>query len=356
MLTVETISSHDEWNRLLLALPTQHILQSWEWGAFKTSTGWEPNRLVFKRAHEIVGAISIGVRRVGPFSLIYASKGPLLDYEDVDLFMEIIQWLEGFAKKHRAIWLKIDPDVVEGYGVPHEADASENPSGQRIIQALQQRRWVYSNDQVQFKNTVIIDLQQSEDEILASMSQNTRRKVRLADRDGITIHEGGVEDIDLLYSLYQVTAQRDGFLIRPKSYYEQEWRDLFQANMATAFIAKFEGQPIAHVILYAFGQKCLYFTGASSNEHRDKMPNYRLQWEAIRWAKARGCQSYDMWGAPTEFVETDALWGVFQFKRGFRGTVVRYIGAWDYAPSSLLYRLYTEFAPRLMSWLRNRRT
>jgi lipid II:glycine glycyltransferase (peptidoglycan interpeptide bridge formation enzyme) len=106
--------------------------------------------------------------------------------------------------------------------------------------------------------------------------------------------------------------------------------------------------------LFHFGRKCWYFYGASSNEQRDKMPNYLLQWEAIRWAKAHGYAVYDLWGAPDEFNETDGMWGVFQFKRGFRGTVVRHVGAWDYAPNPLLYGLYTQVWPRLLQWMRRR--
>jgi lipid II:glycine glycyltransferase (peptidoglycan interpeptide bridge formation enzyme) len=85
------------------------------------------------------------------------------------------------------------------------------------------------------------------------------------------------------------------------------------------------------------------------------MPNYLLQWEAMRWAKAHGYTIYDMWGAPNEFLESDNMWGVYQFKRGFRGTVTRHIGAWDYAPYPLLYKAYTELYPRLITWLRGRR-
>jgi lipid II:glycine glycyltransferase (peptidoglycan interpeptide bridge formation enzyme) len=109
------------------------------------------------------------------------------------------------------------------------------------------------------------------------------------------------------------------------------------------------------VILFHFGRTCWYFYGASSNQARDRMPNYLLQWEAMRWAKARGYAVYDLWGAPNLFDEADSMFGVYNFKRGFRGTVTRHIGAWDYAPSPLLYRAYTKAWPRLLSTLRRAR-
>ena len=122
-----------------------------------------------------------------------------------------------------------------------------------------------------------------------------------------------------------------------------------RAGLAQALIAEYEGAAIAHVILFHFGRTCWYFYGASSNEERQRMPNYLLQWEAIKWAKARGYAAYDMWGAPDVFDDSDGMWGVYQFKRGFRGKLTRHIGAWDYVPYPWLYRVYDMIAPRLMT-------
>lgn len=121
-----------------------------------------------------------------------------------------------------------------------------------------------------------------------------------------------------------------------------------RAGLANALIAEVNGVAISHVILFHFGRKCWYFYGASANEERQRMPNYALQWAAIRWAKARGYETYDMWGAPDAFDESDSLWGVYQFKRGFRGRLTRHIGAWDFAPHPTLYYLYHQFVPRLL--------
>ncbi len=198
----------------------------------------------------------------------------------------------------------------------------------------------------------MIDLARSEDELLAAMSQSTRRKVRIAEREGVTVRAGTAADLPILYDLYRVTGARDQFLIRPPEYYEQAWRDFMEAGLAHPLIAEVAGEPVAHVILFHFGRKCWYFYGASANQQRDKMPNYLLQWEAMRWAKARGYALYDLWGAPNVFAESDSMWGVYNFKRGFRGSVTRHVGAWDYAPYPPLYRAYTEIMPRLIARMR----
>ncbi len=262
--------------------------------------------------------------------------------------------MQTLARQQRALWLKIDPDVIAASGVPGEDDDRPHPSGQALIHSLESRGWRFSDDQVQFRNSIQIDLSADEDAILMAMSGNTRRKVRTAEKKDVSIRVASPADLDTLYDLYSTTGSRDDFLIRPLSYYRLAWQTFMEAGLAHALIAEFDGKALAHVILFHFGQTCWYFYGASANEERQRMPNYALQWEAMRWAKARGYTVYDMWGAPDHFDESDSMWGVYEFKRGFRGTVVRTVGAWDYAPYPALYRAYTGLWPRVRALMKRR--
>ena len=359
-LDIQPIHDPTAWNTALAALPAAtryaHVLQSWEWGDFKhETTGWKPYRFAYRQNGEIVALASVGVRRVGPLSVAYVSKGPALDYAHPTLLASVLDHLEAFARSQRAIWLKIDPDVIAATGVPGEEDDTSHPVGTAVTQALTSRGWRFSPDQVQFRNTITLDLTRTTDDLLAAMSQNTRRKVRTAEKKGVTVREAALDDLPLLYALYHETGARDGFLIRPAEYYQREWALLMQAGIAHALIAESEGEAIAHVILFKFGTRCWYFYGASSAQQREKMPNYLLQWAAIQWAKDDGCTVYDFWGAPDTFDESDGMWGVYEFKRGFRGTVTRHIGAWDYAPSALLYRLYTQVMPQVIGAMKRLR-
>ena len=162
------------------------------------------------------------------------------------------------------------------------------------------------------------------------------------------VREADESELPKLYDLYRITAERDDFLIRDYSYYERAWSAFMRDGLAQGLIAEYEGAPIAQVVLFHFGRKCWYFYGASANNERQRMPNYLLQWEAIKWAKRAGYAQYDMWGAPDVFDDSDSMWGVYQFKRGFRGQLTRHIGAWDYAPRPWLYRAYNTILPRLL--------
>jgi peptidoglycan pentaglycine glycine transferase (the first glycine) len=351
----DRINDPTEWNGLLVSLPYAHLLQTWEWGDFKqATTGWTPERLAFRRGGATVAAAQVLARRVGPLRVMYVPKGPALDYADAGMRQEVLAALRAHARAQGALFIKIDPDVVIGLGVPGEPDAQTDPLGQEVVADLSALGYRFSPEQIQFRNTVQIDLTQSEENILAGMSQKTRYNVRLADRKEVTVRPGMLDDLDALYRLYTLTAARDEFIIRPLDYYRKAWGDFMQAGLAQPLIAEYQGEPLAHVVIFHFGRRAWYFYGASSDEERSRMPNHALQWEAIRWARSQGCTVYDFWGAPDDFHdENDPLAGVFRFKSGFGGRVVRHIGAWD-APTHPLYRAYTMLMPIILEAMRRR--
>jgi lipid II:glycine glycyltransferase (peptidoglycan interpeptide bridge formation enzyme) len=285
----------------------------------------------------------------------YTPKGPLLkDWNDAFLRELVIDDLIAFAKERKVFLVKIDPDVPVGFGEPGKEEAEEGLVGQTFLDELKASGWRYSNEQIQFKNTAFLDLTSTEDDLLAQMKQKTRYNIRLAGRKGVTVREGTATDFDKLYKMYSETAVRDGFAIRSQEYYTTVWNTFIQSDMLTPLIAEVEGDPVAGLMLFHFGETAWYLYGMSRISHREKMPNYLLQWEAIRKAKQKGCRVYDLWGAPDVFDESDSLWGVYRFKRGLGGQVARHIGAWDLPLRPWTYRLYAQVWPRIMNVLRRR--
>jgi len=373
------------WNALLSSLPSPHFLQTYEWAQVKARYGWMPLYGVWlddgswkaitnlgeltplisrSKAAALILKRSIPIPGIsGRMSVFYLAKGPDLDWSDGPLRSRVLDDLQAFARKQGAIFLKIDPDVVLGTGFPGTEIDRPNIAGQAIGVDLARRGWHFSAEQVQFRNTVLVDLSPSEGEMLARMKQKTRYNIRLAMKKGVTIRQGGPADWQLLYRMYAETSVRDGFVIRDEGYYRTVWQ-LFEqralgnprlyAPWAGSLIAEVEGEPVAAIFVFYFAGRAYYVYGMSREAHRDRMPNYLLQWEAMRRAKAAGCTSYDLWGAPEEFNETDPLWGVFRFKDGLGGAVVRTLGAWDFAPNRLTYRLYTDLMPRLLGLMRAR--
>jgi peptidoglycan pentaglycine glycine transferase (the first glycine) len=344
-LSTTTPASAAEWNGALATLPRAHVLQSWEWGTFKAQYGWQPERRLWLDGNQPLAAASTLTRRAarGLASVMYVPKGPALDYADAPLLDNVLTALETTARRSRALFVKIDPDVLD-----------KTSEGEAVIETLRRRGWRRSCEQIQFRNTVCIDLTRTQEELLAAMKSKWRYNVRLADRKGVTVRQGTQADLGLLYRMYSETSARDGFVIRPEAYYRGVWGSFIQAGLAQPLIAEVEEEPAAMVIVYRFAQRAWYMYGASRAIHREKMPNHLLQWEAMLWSKGQGCTVYDMWGAPDELAESDPLWGVYRFKRGFGGQFVEHIGAWDYPASRFGYWLYTVVMPRVLTIMRRR--
>jgi len=367
------------WNSLISKLPNPHFLQTYEWGQVKAKYGWNPlyavwtsdgKFSVFKEndhwslnPDHCVAAALILKRQIlrngfaAQLSILYSPKGPLLDWSNKSLRDYVLNNLQAFTKKEGAIFLKMDPDVVLGTGVPHGENDFIDIGGQVVMSELKRRGWGYSSDQIQFKNTVLIDLNPSEEELLTHMKQKTRYNIRLAQKKGVVLRVGNQEDFGMLYKMYAETSLRDGFVIRDEGYYQKVWK-LFMDSHEPAcepLIAEVDNEPVAAIFVFYFVGRAYYVYGMSRNAHREKMPTYLLQWEAMKRAKAKGCKVYDLWGAPDVFDESDSMWGVYRFKEGLGGKVVRTLGAWDFAPNPLWYKLYSEIIPRVLDLMRTRR-
>jgi len=361
-----------EWNELIASLPDPHLLQTWQWAEVKAKYGWKPMPFVWESAEgsrqSAVAAAMILKRALtvsgfaARLSVLYIPKGPLMDWNNAALRQRVLDDLQAFARRQGAIFIKIDPDVVLGTGVPGSEEAVEDNGGQDVRSDLTRRRWLFSSDQIQFRNTVLIDLTLSEDELLARMKQKTRYNIRLAEKKGVTVRAGTLSDLPMLYKMYAETSVRDGFVIRDENYYRTVWETFMRhppsaicyPPSAEPLIAEVDGQPVAAIFLFYFAGKAYYLYGMSRDAHREKMPNHLLQWEAMRRAKAAGCYVYDLWGAPDVFDESDSMWGVFRFKEGLGGTVFRGLGARDYTPSPMFYKLYTKTLPKILDVMRSR--
>lgn len=365
----------NSWNQLISSLPNPHFLQSYEWGQVKAKYGWVPYYAVWTEDGKFsvssnyqlpitnVVAASLILKRTAlrRFSIFYAPKGPLMDWTNESLRKRVLDDLQSFAKKQGAIFLKLDPDVVLGRGVPASVDEVTENSGQAVRSDLKRRGWVESSDQIQFCNTVMVDLSASEEDILMRMKQKTRYNVRLAEKKGVAVRVGNLEDLGMLYKMYAETSVRDGFVIRDEEYYMTVWKTYMSKvegqrsePLAVPLIAEVDGEPVAAIFLFMFAGRGYYVYGMSRNAHREKMPTYLLQWAAMKHAKAHGCLTYDLWGAPDVFDESDSMWGVYRFKEGLGGEVVRTLGAYDFAPNKFWYSMYSDMMPRVLNFMRSR--
>jgi lipid II:glycine glycyltransferase (peptidoglycan interpeptide bridge formation enzyme) len=317
-----------EWEQFLTYHPDAHILQTSTWGQLKAEFGWK----VFHVIVQDCGA-QILIKQIMPGILFaYIPKGPVgLGWDK--LWPEI----DTICRRNKCVFIKVEPDSWIS-----ENDKTKHPSGQIS------KGFIHSNHSIQPLRTLIINIADNETNILGRMKQKTRYNINLAVKKNVTIKSQ--TDMGKFYSLMEITGQRDQFGIHSLTYYQRAFV-LFNAHQnCQLLLAEFDNTPLASLIVFKHGNRAWYFYGASSDLHRDKMPNYLLQWEAIRWAKNQNCTEYDLWGVPDEdlatlesnFTNNDTgLWGVYRFKRGFGGELKRSSGPWDRVYNPYLYRLYT---------------
>lgn len=345
-----------EWNVSISDLPGVSILQTWEWGVVKSNHGWRPKHYVWRdKPGNISAAALVLIREIKVpviskrIQMIYVPQGPLLDWSNNTLRRTVLDDICGFTRDIGALFIKIDPEIIYGMGEKLDRTDSKFLQTQKIMNELQRDGWVFSPQQIQFKNTSWIGLDKSEKELLADMKQKTRYNIRLAGRKGVYIRKGGIDDLDGLYQMYLETSIRDGFIIRPREYYLNVWTTYIKAQMAVPLIAEVNGEGVAGLMLFHFCNRSWYLYGMSTSKHREKMPNHLLQWEAIKLSKEFGCSIYDLWGAPDTFNNQDRMWGVHRFKLGLGGEVVQRIGAYDFPLNRITYKIFNKYIPQFLS-------
>jgi peptidoglycan pentaglycine glycine transferase (the first glycine) len=326
------IVSLSDWNQFLSKHPNTHILQTGEWGELKSAFGWIPVRVVDRQV-----GVQILFRKLPlGFTIGYIPKGPIGN-GDADFWHSI----DHVCRVHRAIFLKLEPDLWNDQ--KPDTPALSSVEGWNLTLRT-------SPHNIQPPRTIIIAIKGSEAEILARMKQKTRYNIRLAKKKGVNVRAW--DDIEAFHKMMVLTGGRDGFGVHTCEYYQRAYELLRSKGMGELLLAEYQGWPLAALFVARNGNRAYYLYGASTDEERNRMPTYLLQWEAMKWAKARGCDEYDLWGVPDEeeaILEAnfekrhDGLWGVYRFKRGFGGEVKRAVQALDRVYHPLLYWAYLRF-------------
>ncbi|MCR4430428.1 MAG: aminoacyltransferase [Tepidanaerobacteraceae bacterium] len=328
--------------------PKGHVLQSYEWGEVKRRTGWQPIRMLVTENAEPVAGISILKRRlpIPGFKkcIFYAPRGPVADFSDRETLKFLLSKIKELAAMHGAIMLKIDPDIKS---------PDENASNALKSLGFILREGGKNFEGVQPRFVFRLPLDKPLDDIFASFHEKTRYNIRLASRKGVAVKEGSREDLKPFYEILQETCIRDKFLVRGFDYFEALWDEMVEKGLAKLFMAEYEGRYIAGTIAFIFGDKAWYIYGASSNEHRNVMPNYALQWEMIKWAKQNGCTMYDFRGVSGDLSPDNPLYGLYRFKKGFNAEFTEFIGEFDLPLSPLFYHLWEHAIPGYRTMRRN---
>jgi lipid II:glycine glycyltransferase (peptidoglycan interpeptide bridge formation enzyme) len=332
-------SSREEWDRFAARQPSFGLLQSWEWGEFKERLGWKPVRVGVRRDGELVAGAQILVKSSVPGlpGFGYVPRGPIGDWLGAEIAASLLPELHRVASVHGAAFVRIEPPLLN------------EPGYDQALRRYGFRPRAQSN---QPRCTIVLDLKMDAQALLQQMRKKTRQYIRKAVREGITVRRGCAEDLADVYELMRATCRRKRIACRSRAYYEHEWACCSGGDQAALLMALRGDELVAARTVYRFGHHAAEFHAGSRDDAVGMHPDYLLVWEAIQWAQAQGCSTYDLWGIPDEIGlaagkadgcpepdRTGGMWGVYHFKRGFGTQIVSYVGAYDYVYNPILYRL-----------------
>ena len=298
-----------------------HVIQSWEWGEFRKKMGTDIARLGEYSGNKLTSAYQLTFHPVPFFKNItigYFPKGPMPTKSMVNALVDL-----GVQKK--AAFIKIEP--------------LQQASGQARDKLLS-LGLVESKKSLFTKYNFLIDLTQSEEQLLASMHPKTRYNIKLAQKKGVKVYDSTADsDFKTYLKLYFETTKRQKYFGHSPEYHQKVWETLKPAKMARVLIAQYQKKPLVAWMLLNFGDALYYPYGGSSLEHKEVMASNLVAWEAIRLGKRLNFKTFDMWGAlPPDADKTNPWYGFHRFKEGYGGNHIEYIGTYDLV---LRPRLYT---------------
>lgn len=305
--------------------------QSENWCVVKKC--WKNERLiVYDNDGNIKGTMQILIKKIPILNttFMYSPRGPVCNYNDKEILSKLLEGAKRLAQTHHAYMLKIDPMVDKdnseainnfiSLGFRYDADAPEDNT-------------------VQCKRNYILDIcGKNEDEVFSSFHSKWRYNIRLAMKKGVICGHYGEEKLDDFFRLMDETGKRDKFSIRSKEYFS-DFLKAFGDNARLYMCYAPDGKAISGAIAVNYANRVSYVYGASGNHQRNLMPNYLMQWNMIKWAIESGCDIYDFMGIPHCDDESHPNYGVYRFKKGFNGSVVRYAGEFDFIFSPAKYKI-----------------
>jgi lipid II:glycine glycyltransferase (peptidoglycan interpeptide bridge formation enzyme) len=302
----------------------------------------------------VAGAQVLFRHRLG-ISGAYVPRGPLFS-GDAAADALLLAALDRLARRHRAVFLRIEPDILER---DHQAATLHSTL---LLAGFQ------PTTPIQPRSSIHLDLHPTPEQLFAAFSKGHRADIRRAERAGVAVRAGTTSaDLDTFATIMEATGARAGFAVHNRAYYRAAWDLLGHASLAPdarsdgnalLVLAERGGTPLAAFLVFAWARIGLYLYSGATDEGLKSGANHALQWQALQWAKRQGCTTYDFWGIPDahgqaaaaedpqeqarleQAAQADPLSGVFRFKKGFGGQIVRYIPAYDRTYIPALYMLW----------------
>ncbi len=326
----------DRLTRFVASSPLAHFKQLYEWGEILRYEGTRTVHLGAERDGELCGSLAIHIRKVPRSGLTFlsGSRGPLVDFRDSEALACLVDGARDVARQHRAIFLRVDPEVGD------EAQGARMALARAGFQHLDGKRWSDLSDP---RIVMGLDLRTPEEELFKGLRETHRRHIRGIAKKGIAIRLAASEDdVARFRDIMAEVGGRRGFPVRGMAYYASLWRDFLRPGRGALFLAERWCDLLAGLLTIAVGRKAwLLYTGLRSTA-RAFHPNEAVWWAALQWAKRHGVELFNFGGSGTDWPPNPDSPGypVYSFKRGFGAEAVYLTGYYDLVFQRGLYRAF----------------
>ncbi|HEV3141758.1 MAG TPA: peptidoglycan bridge formation glycyltransferase FemA/FemB family protein [Vicinamibacterales bacterium] len=321
---IKLVDDRDRWDAFVRAHPYGHFFQSWDWGVLQEALDARPVRIANSASddHRIISAVQLFIFE-GSKRFAVIPRGPVSD--PAVALGELLDAALRVAAAAGAQLVRMEPQW---------------PYDPAIVERLQRGGFAETKQHIMPPRTLLVDLRPSVEEIWNGLRSNTRNRIRLAEKRGVTVRVGAEADVPEFVRLFDETSARHGLRLGRSEMFAQAARLFGRDERMRLYLACDEGAILAGIMVFIWGATATYLWGASSSSERARSlnPNQLLHWTAMQWARERGCATYDLFGIPDLDAESlekqyatqsGGWWNLYRFKRGFGGTVHRHLGTFD---------------------------
>lgn len=328
--TVKTVEKQSEWDEFVTAHQDANFLQSWDFYEFYFSRGFDiVRRGIYDENGQLVGVYAGEVEPAKRGRHLAVAGGPIFDWTNQEVKNLIFSDMKQQAKKLKCTFVRVRPQL------------QNTPENAKIFQQLGFRKApMYLS--VEFAG--VLNLENSEEEILKNMRQRLRRALRKAEKNQITIEK--TSDPKAIHDFYQIelqTAKRHDFYAFSEDFLTKQFAAFAKNDEAVLYIAKLNGEILAENFMIFYGNEASYHYGVSSELGTKYSGAPLLHMEAMRDARKRGIKRYNFWGIVDENDTKHRFYGVSVFKRGFGVEELKYLEARDLVLDKISY--YTKTLP-----------
>lgn len=400
--------------------PKSHFLQSYAWGEFaKEEKNLTPHYVGLENdKHQLVAATLLLEKHLPlGYSYLYAPRGYVINFKDYELLKTFTEEIKKYAKKKKAIFVKIDPDIIY-----HEEDCNQEVIIEKDDQAYQSLKklgyrhlgFTKNFETMQPRYSFRIDLTKPWEEVEKNFSKTTKQRIKKAEDLLVDVKIGTDKDINTFYQLMILTETRKDFVTHNEKYYQSLYKIWNQDNECNLFLGsvdldkiikkqtelkqeiieeltKFNHENLSksekskknelekrkdkletdiqkyqqaqkeygtNITLSAhfiieYGDKAWVLYAGNHNILTDTYTNYKTYEQHIKYYYDKKIKTYDQFGTIGDLRKENPLLGLHEFKKKFGGNYVEFTGEFDLVLNKPMYFVFTKLVPLYRKLIKN---